>query len=223
MTTCKNIDNIDRILELFEAMRVYKDRAWLWQKTQPNNNQNRIIQFGVVKHLDHLKKQIHLKTYRTKKFHFERSEPIYLFSQDHLVATKMDVKSCYLESLSFAFPQQLTMVDNEFFERLELIEVEDDQRHKHLRNTPRKTLNKDKLATLVKVDGTTEFLNIYDISDGGLSVLIEDPGQYLLGEAVKITSVDGKNLKNTLCGEVRNISRLSNDSSVFKVGIKLDD
>lgn len=211
------------IHSFFRVLYQTRDKVWLWKKELVNGK--RIVQYGIVKKVDLIKGIIHVSPCSSKGFKFESTEDFFFYDSNRSIAFKFKARELTTDMIVVPIPKSFHKVSSDFLKDVELVEKENEEKFKHLRNTPRVQSTGDQFISLVRLntDGSqsmTEVFSLYDISGGGMGFRIDDPSEFDLNEVIEVRSVNEKEVPKQMVGDIVSIRQDENDSSAFKVGVK---
>lgn len=213
------IDDYFEITSLIDFIFSNDLNLFLWQHRRAHDK--RVFHYGRIHKVKKLEKLLYFVPSKTQGFRFDISSPLYLFSQDKCVAWKCWIKSCESTMVTCEYPQKLSRVERDYIEKLQFVEVEDEEKYKDQRTTPRKNAKEGQMVGIERLKLNkvfTEFL--YDLSQGGMAFLVDDPGEYEVGEKLRLVSLDGVALEKIIEGEVVAIRKKEESLGEFKVCIK---
>ena len=221
------IDNETEIVRCLEFLGQVKEKLWLWQEKKGEPRQ---IHFGIVKRVVLEKRVVMLFSGRTGvHFGFDRTGPVYVYSQGKRVAFQAEYKNVENEFINLDIPLKIGVLTPEQCEKLAVVEIENESAHRHKRVHDRKHPEGGKSIRLEKVqDGKTMSFgtyDLYDMSQGGMSFLIRDPSLFQNGERVRFTHIDEEPLGKKLNGEVMSVRWFGREDgdTILKVGVKFYD
>lgn len=212
------------IIGIFKAFMQRKEKLWTWQTISGAGNK-RVVHYSIVKKVDPLRKIIELKPNNKSGFRFDSKTEIFLFSKVRSIAIKLKVREMGAEFIILALPQKLNLIHGDFLKNIELVEKENEQANKHLRQVPRVVAQEEQLLGLrrsgLEEQSTAplEFFALHDMSQGGLSFYVSDPAEFSVGDFVVIEHLNDKELKSKLRGRVASLRLLEEGQDLFKVGV----
>ena len=165
-------------------------------------------------------------------FKFSKDKEIFVYAESEAVSFKAKVKSCGDIYIICQAPPVLHILPANLFENIQIIEKEDEAANVHKRRSARRAAKPGQLAGIVRTndipkgkslrDLDQELFVLNDISTGGMSILVDDPGEFDVGEKVSVIAIDGKLLPRPLQGDVKSVRKLDGDLDQFKVGVKFE-
>ena len=215
----QTIDDYFEITSILEFISYNDLKLFLWQRKA--KNEKRVFHYGKIHKIEKLEKIIRFIPAKTQGFKFDITSPLYIFSEDRCVAWKAWIKRFEPQMVTCEYPQKLNQVEKDFMEKLQFVEVEDEERHINERAAPRKNAKEGQLIALERIKTNklvTHFL--YDLSQGGMAFLVDDPGEYEVGEKIRLIQLDGVELDKKIDGEVVAIRKKEESLGEFKVCIK---
>lgn len=216
-------DDIE-IIGVFKTFIQSKEKVWVWQKNISKATGRRPVHLAFVKKIDPIKRVIEIRPTNKGGFKFDHGEEIFLYSATRYVAVKILVKSRELETLTFTIPDRLNILDQNFMMRVGILEKEDAEKFKHMRTIPRKEAKNNQMVTIKRMNGAevrSHFL--HDMSGGGMGFVVEDPGEYEIGESIEVENIDGKPLSRQVKGKVVAIRQMDDrELGQFKVGVRFE-
>lgn len=213
------------IIGIFKEFARTRKSLWAWQQT-PDQTGKRPVHFITIKKVDAIKKTIVVYPNNSDGFRFTKDSEIFLFCSIRGLAIKTAVREFEKDFLTIPLPKKLNILSKEFLEKIELVERENENNHKHERVAPRSQAKTGQLVGIDKLNPSLETLrselfNLYDISAGGMGFMVHDPAEYTPGDKIRVTHVDGKALPKHLYGEVMAVRQIEGESvDTFKVGVK---
>lgn len=219
----KDIQYIDEDLEIisiFKYLLQTKEKIWVWQKkSNATPHIRRPVHFATIRKVDAIKHVIEIRPNNSKGFKFETNDELFVYSSSKGVAFKIPIRERSPEMISFSMPKRMNLINGEMLTSLALVEKEDEEKHKHLRQIPRVSAKKDQMVSIYRpaTNGHNIYL-LHDMSSGGMGFLIDDPAEFEVAETVEVLGIDGKPLNRKLRGKVVAIRQV--DSRTFKVGVK---
>lgn len=213
------------IHSFFRVLNQKKIKIWLWQK---NNNQRRVVQYAVVRKVDLIKQVIHISPCSTKGFKFESTKDFFFYNDSRSLAFKFSARDMSKDMIIFPIPSRIQQVSQEFLKDVELVEKEDEDKFKHLRNAPRIQAGSDQSVSLrrLKSDGNfshQENFLLYDISSGGMGFKVSDPSEFDIGELIQVIAINSKDVPKKMSGEIVSIKQNGEVTEGFKVGVKFSN
>lgn len=216
-------DDIE-IIGIFKTLIQSKEKIWVWQRNISKVTGNRPVHMAIIKKVDPMKKIIEIRPTNQSGFRFDPEEEIFLYSTSRFIAVKINVKTRTSGIITFSLPERLNILDKNFLHTVGVLENEQEDKYKHLREGPRKAAKGNQIVTIKRISNNaiqSHFL--HDMSGGGMGFMIEDPGEYQVGEKIEIENIDGKPLSKTVTGTIVAIRQLDNkEFGQFKIGIKFD-
>lgn len=214
-----------QIIGVFKFLMQNKEKIWVWQKNISRNSGRRPIHLALIKKIDGIKGTIEIRPTNKAGFKFEPGEEIFFYSTTKYIAVKIDVKVREAEFLIFTIPTRLNILDQDFITRVGIIENENEGKFKHLRTIARSEAKNNQMVTIKRHNGqdiSTHFL--HDISGGGMGFIVDDPGEYEIGEAMEVENIDGRALSRKVTGKVVAMRQLDGrELGQFKIGVKFDN
>ncbi|MBT3234349.1 MAG: PilZ domain-containing protein [Bdellovibrionales bacterium] len=218
------------IIKFFSALQNTKERIWLWQKKDADEidstrsgRENISVHFAQVKKIDTVKQVFCLLPARGGTFRFNRREPIFFYSPKSGMGSRMDVIEASDEYLYLKPPKQLTVIPKQLFNRLEVVEQECEEdyleRRRAARTKPKKTRNAG-LHFTRESSNPLSYFEIYDMSSGGMGLVINDPGIFQPGDLITVVKVDDQDLPELIFGEIVSIRKFPDCDDLFKAGVK---
>ncbi len=204
-------------------LKTHKLKLWLWQYRDLKNKSGKIVHHGICTKIDFVKRSIEFRPQASVPFKFEKSFELYVSSQDTGISFSTRLKSAVSTMIIGVFPDKIKILPGDVFSNMEIIESENEELYSAMRSVPRKQAKNRESVILQRVnsiDRQEESHLLYDMSQGGMSVLVDDPGTFLLGEQIVVLSVNRKQLTTEILGEVVNIKKVAGTFKEYKVGIK---
>ncbi len=209
------------IHSFFRVLNQNKGRIWLWQRDE----ESRIVQYAVIRKVDLIKQIIHISPCSSKGFKFKSIDEFFFYCADISLAFKFKARDISKEMMIFPIPKKIQKVSKAFLKDVELIEKENEDKFKHLRNSPRVQASSDQSVSLRRVDSYGELSHqqsflLYDISGGGMGFQVDDPSEFDVGEEIQVVAINSKEVPKKMSGEVVSIRQNSEQLDGFKVGVK---
>lgn len=216
-TENKEITDDLEIIDQLKVLNSTKEKVWLWQ-----NVGERTVYFALVKKIDQLRKLVQIHPTTKKGFHFASKENVYMYSQDKLVAMKLEIREIEKDYLVFSLPKKIMRVSESFVAGLQIVERENEGAHVHERTHDRNEIHGEKFVRVKPADENVLPLEYYlnDISQGGLSFRVQDVGEFHKGDKIEIVEMNGQPLEPVLKGEVMSIRELPAAGNFYKVGVR---
>ena len=211
------------IHSFFRVLSQNKDKIWLWQKELVDGK--RIVQYGIVRKVDLIKKVIHISPNSSRGFKFENLDEFFFYHSQKSLAFKFKAREVTKEMMIVPIPKSFHKLSSDFLKNVELVEKENEEQFKHLRGAPRVQPQGDQFVSLVRVqtDSTyskLEIFSLYDISQGGMGFRIDDPAEFDIGEVLEVKNINEKEVPKVMIGEVVSIRQHESQQNEFKVGVK---
>tara|TARA_R110002072_G_scaffold64203_2_gene159199 strand:- start:39772 stop:40461 length:690 start_codon:yes stop_codon:yes gene_type:complete len=211
------------IIDLFKVILRDKEKLWAWQQDKLPNGV-RPVHFVSIRKVDPIKKIIEVIPTTNTGFTYVKGKDLFLYCKSKNIATKISMRELESEYITFTIPQKLNILSEELAEKLAIVEKENEESNAHKREVPRKQAD-GQLVTVHKVDENGEIIHddlfgLYDISAGGMGFRVYDPAEFLKGDRVIVPSVNGKDLPNSLKGEVMSVRLMEDEGDIFKVGVR---
>jgi hypothetical protein len=211
------------IHSFFRVLSQSRDKIWLWQKELVDGK--RLVQYGVVKKVDLIKKVIHVSPCSSKGFKFLTLEEYFFYDSQKSLAFKFKARELTTDMMVVPIPQNIHKLSSDFLKNVELVEVENEEQFKHLREAPRVQPKSDQFVSLTREssDGTQpklEIFPLYDISQGGMGFKIDDPSEFDLAEVVEVKFINENPVPKEMIGDVVSIRQDEERNNEFKVGVK---
>ena len=209
------------IHSFFRVLNQNKGRIWLWQ----HESENRVIQYAVVRKVDLIKQVIHIGPCSSKGFKFKSITDFFFYHEDSALAFKFTARDISAEMMLFPIPKKIQKISRKFLKDIELIERENEDKFKHLRDSPRIQVSSDQSVSLKRIDSIGELSHqqnffLYDVSGGGMGFQVNDPSEFDIGEKVQVVAINSKDVPKKMTGEVVSVRQNSNKADGFKVGVK---
>jgi len=214
-----NIDDYFEISVLIDFIFTNSLNLFVWQHQKAH--EKRVFHFGRISKLDKMENLLKIVPSKTEQFKFEVKSPLYLFSEDKAVAWKCRIKRFEAGLVTCEYPLKIARVERDYIKKLQFIEMEDEEKFLKMRSTPRANANEGQMITLERFKSgkmVTQFL--YDLSQGGMAFLVEDPGEYEVGEKLRLFGLDGVELEKKIDGEVVAIRKKEEALGDYKICIK---
>lgn len=214
----KEITDDLEIIDLLKVIASSKERVWLWQ-----NIGERTVYQATLRKVDQIKKLVQINPTAQKGFQFESKDNVFLYSENKLIATKLSIREVESDYIVFSLPKKIMQVSESFVDGLELVERENEGAHAHERSHDRNEIHGEKFVKISfqhepPSKGTIYYLN--DISAGGMSFRVDDPGAFHKGDLIEVSEMHGKVLDTTMKGEVMSVRELSAAGTHYKVGVR---
>ena len=211
------------IHSFFRVLNQSRDKIWLWQKELVDGK--RLVQYGVVKKVDLIKKVIHVSPCSTKGFKFLTLEEYFFYDSQKSLAFKFKARELTSDMMVIPIPQAIHKLSSDFLKNVELVEIENEELFKHLREAPRVQTKNDQFVSLVRVQEETsssklEIFTLYDISQGGMGFKIDDPSEFEIDEVVEVKHINENAVPKIMIGEVVSVRQDEAHNNEFKVGVK---
>ena len=114
--------------------------------------------------------------------------------------------------------------DREIFEEeLRFVSLDEEDRiYADVRGAPRARPKKNKKVTIKAFKGLrkADVHHLFDLSRGGLSIIVEKRKLFSPGDVVEILSFDDKKLDNPMLAEVKSVRGADEQGKRFKVGMQ---
>lgn len=215
----KVIDDYFEVSGIIDFIFSNNLNLFLWQHKRAN--EKRVFHYGRIHKVEKLEKIVRFVPSKTQGFRFDITAPLYIFSQDKCVAWKCWMKSCETSMVTGEYPQKLSQVERDYIEKLQFVEVEDEEKFKDQRAVPRKNAREGQMVGVERLKLGKVFTHfLYDLSQGGMAFLVDDPGEYEVGEQIRLTMLDGVEVEKKIEGEVVAIRKKEESLGEFKVCIK---
>ncbi len=217
------IDELD-ILDFLKELKKIRSRIWMWQTIPIQLGGGRRVHLGAVRNINFDRKSIDIQPMVGSKFKFIKSKEIFLYHQDRQIGFRAKVKELDDEFIHVYFPQKLNLLTGYEFSDFKIVDNEDEEHHRHMREAARKSATANQYVEVLRYFGVNKneksVYRLHDISSGGLGIITLDPGDFIKGEKIEILSINGKATATKIQGEVVAIRRLDGDDDLFKVGVK---
>ncbi len=215
----KVIDDYFEVSSIIDSIFSNNLNLFLWQHKRAN--EKRVFHYARIHKVEKLEKVLRFVPSKTQGFRFDITAPLYIFSQDKCVAWKCWMKSCEAMMVAGEYPQKISQVERDYIEKLQFVEVEDEEKFKDQRAVPRKNAREGQMVGVERLKLEKVFTHfLYDLSQGGMAFLVDDPGEYEVGEQVRLTMLDGVEVEKKIEGEVVAIRKKEESLGEFKVCIK---
>ncbi len=216
-------DDIE-IIGVFKFFINSKEKVWVWQKNINPHTGKRTVHMAIVKKIDYEKRTIEIRPNNKGGFKFDDAEEIFFYSVTRFIAAKVNVKIQENSHLIFAIPERLNILDQNVITRIGIVEREEETKFKHLRTIARKDAKDNQVVTIKRFNGQEVRTHIlHDISGGGMGFIVDDPGEYEIGESIEIENIDGKPLSKVVTGRVVAMRQLDDrELGEFKIGVEFD-
>lgn len=214
------------IYGVLKGMAARKEKLWSWQSKDKEDVGNRPVHYALVRKVDPIKKTIEIVPNNTTGFRFRADRDLFLYSTQKGIALKIKIRELDPFYITFSTPPRLNVLSKDFLTNIELVEKENEAANKHKRGVPRVRPRAMQTVTINKFSGEQKmmrFLQLYDISAGGMGMVVDDPAEFEVGEEIEVLSINDKELPKVLKGQVMAIRQMTDDemmSDQFKVGIK---
>lgn len=213
------IEDYFEITSLIDSIFSSGLKIYLWQNK--GRNDKRLFHYGKIHKVELMQKILRFVPVKTQGFKFEISLPLYFFSEDKCVAWKALIKKFEPEYVTCDYPQKISRVEKDFVEKLQFVEMEDEEKHVAERAAPRKTAKEGQRVAIERLKHEKKVYEfLYDLSQGGMAFVVDDPGEYEVGEKLRLCEIDGVNLENKPEGEVVAIRKKDDCLDEFKVCVK---
>lgn len=199
-----------------------KEKLWAWQK----NGDKRIVCHCFIRKVDVIKKFCEIIPIKSNQFKFNEENDIFIHSKERRLAIKVnniiEFDSMFIR---FTLPSTINQVEEDFLDKIELVEKENEHENIHKRYTKRKKIKDEKLTGLYKQvdeEGILGFYVIGDVSSGGMSFFVDDPSEFENGQELNLISVGERDFKKPVAAIVRSIRQVEDEyeETRFKVGIQ---
>ncbi len=209
------------IHSFFRVLNQSKSKVWLWQK---EDNQ-RVVQYAMVRKVDLIKKVIHISPCSSKGFKFKSIQNFFFYNSINSKAFKFTARDLSRDMIIFPIPKEIQTVTREFLKDVELVEKEDEDKFKHLRNAPRVQPSDKQTVSIKRINIHSEFsqhekFTLYDISSGGMGIQVSDPAEFDIGELIEVIKINSKAVPKEISGEVVSIKQCVDKLDGFKIGVK---
>ena len=210
-----------------KAMAARKEKLWSWQSRDENDGTSRAVHYAIIRKVDLIKKTIEIVPNNSTGFRFSADKDLFLYSTVKGVALKIKIREFDPFYITFSTPPRLNVLSKDFLTNIELVEKENEVANKHKRNVPRvkpKAMQGVSINKITASNKLMKFYQLYDISAGGMGMLVDDPAEFEVGEKLEVLSINEKDLPKPITGQVMAIRQMSEDESEFsdqfKVGVK---
>ncbi|WP_417335600.1 PilZ domain-containing protein [Halobacteriovorax marinus] len=212
------------IHSFFRVLNQSKAKIWLWQR----KDEKRVVQYAVVRKVDLIKQVVHIAPCSSKGFKFTSIDEFFFFNAQKSLAFKFSARDLTKDMIIFPIPNRILKVSNDFLKNIELVEKENEDKFKHLRNAPRVQPQGQQQVTIKRLLLSGEYSHqesfpLYDMSSGGMGIKVIDPSEFDIGDLIQVVAINAKEAPKKMSGEVVSIRQAEDDSSVFKVGIKFSN
>ncbi|WP_372656160.1 PilZ domain-containing protein [Halobacteriovorax sp.] len=212
------------IHSFFRVLNQNKTKIWLWQR----DDTRRIVQYAMVRKVDLIKKVIHISPCSSKGFKFKTIQDFFFYNAENSKAFKFTARDLSRDMIIFPIPKAIQTVTKEFLKDVELVEKENEDKFKHLRNTPRVQPNSKQTVSIKRINIHSDFTHqekytLYDISSGGMGIQVDDPSEFDIGEFIEVLMINSKTVPKSMSGEIVSIKQNDNKSEGFKVGVKFSN
>ena len=215
----RTIDDYFEITSLIDFIFSNDLKLFLWQHKRAH--EKRVFHYGRIHKVEKLDKLLRFVPSKTQGFKFDITSPLYVFSEDKCIAWKCWIKRFEPELVTCEYPVKVSQVERDYIEKLQFIEVEDETKHIDQRAVPRKNAKEGQMIGVERLK-LSKVVNhfLYDLSQGGMAFLVDDPGEYDVGEKIRLVQLDGVELDKKIDGEVVAIRKKEESLGEFKVCIK---
>lgn len=211
------------IYGILKSMSQRKEKLWSWQ-VKNENDSKRSVHYAIIRKVDPIKKTIEIVPNNSSGFRFKPGQDLFLYSTQKGIALKINIREFDPFYITFTTPSRLNVLSKDFLTNIELVEKEDESSNKHKRNVPRIRPKADQIVTIKKLalaGGAMKFYQLYDISQTGMGMVVDDPAEFELMEKIEVLAINNKDLPKVLKGEVVAIRQMGDEGSdQFKVGVK---
>lgn len=212
------------IYGVLKSMAQRKEKLWAWQAKDEKGGQSRPVHYAIIRKVDPIKKTIEIVANNSSGFRFVAGKDLFLYSTIKGIALKIVMREYDPFYITFTTPARLNVLSKDFLTNIELVEKEDENSNKHKRNVPRIRPKADQIVAINKLSmatGSMRFYHLYDISQTGMGMMVDDPAEFELGEKIEVLSINNKDLPKVLKGEVVAIRQMNEETDdSFKVGVK---
>lgn len=217
----KTLEDYFEISSLIDSIFSNDLKLFLWQNKRVKRVNNRVFHYAFIHKIDKIEKILRFVPAKTQNFKFEMGLPLYVFSEDKSVAWKCTIKSFEPQLMTCRYPEKVSQAERDLAKRLQFLEVEDEEKHIEQRTAPRKNAKEGQMIGIERLKlSTTSTHFLYDFSQGGMAFLVDDPGEYEVGEKIRLFRLDGVELEKKIDGEVVAIRKKEETLGEFKVCIK---
>lgn len=210
------------IVGIFKAFHQKKEKLWVWQQ-KDEDKIRRIVHYAMIRKVDALRKTIEFCPNNTLGFHFDPNKAIYLYSNKRSIALKLKMREYSNQFIIIGLPKKLNLVEGHFLNNIELVERENEQAHEHKRQVPRIPAKSQQTIGLRRTPndrpGALEVYPLHDISRGGMSFVVNDPAEFVVGERLELQNIDNRVLPKKLPGKVVSIKLFQEAEDEFKIGV----
>ncbi len=216
----KEQNEIDQMLG---SLKANQEKVWVWQDSL-DEDEKPLVHFGILFAYDDHKGQGSLRPTSEEGFNFRPEVEINIYSPGYTFWFKFAPREARDRKVTFNRPERLSLLDNEFIESLELIEIENEEANMHMRQTQRMKAKGDKRVGVQKATDPLERIReypLYDMSQTGAGFLVDNPALYERGQKIILRTMNGKKLDTALRGRIMGVRQMDDDEE-FKVGIMFD-
>jgi hypothetical protein len=218
------------IIKFFSALQNTKERIWLWQKKSDDEmdstragRDNISVHFAQVRKIDTIKQIFCLFPVRGGNFRFNQREPVFFYAPQSGMGSKMEVVEATDEYIYLKPPTQISIIPKELFNRLGVVEQECEEKFIEKRIAVRTKPKKKRKAGLHFSDDKPiplTYFEIYDMSSGGMGLVVDDPGVFQPGDRITVVKVDDQVLPDRIFGEIVSVRKFPDCDDLFKTGVK---
>lgn len=217
------IDDSEEILSIFNRWKKNKEKLWIWQLDSSKNGDHKLFNATIIK-VDYANdiKTVDLKPTNTDGFELNSKIDTFIYSKVDNLACKTGLAGYDIYLIKLNFPKTLGVMSPELFSKLQLIEKENEDIYLEKRKEERGKMKVDKVVQLRRfsenknIRHPTLTFNIYDLSKGGLSFLVDDPAEFHKDEILEISKIDKNEFKAPMKCKV--MGKREQDGS-YKIGI----
>ncbi|MCO4793851.1 MAG: PilZ domain-containing protein [Bacteriovoracaceae bacterium] len=213
----------NEIDQLLGSVKANEEKVWIWQDSL-DEEEKPLVHFGLLIKYDDIKGVGEFKPTTEEGFNFRPELEINVYSPGFMLWYKFYPKETRDRKVTFSRPPQLSKLDSEFVQSLELIEIENEQENMHMRQTPRMQAKGNKRVGVQKANDPLERLReyaLYDMSQTGAGFIVDNPALYERGHKVVLLTMNGKKLDSPLRGRIMAVRQMDDDEE-FKVGVMFD-
>ncbi len=215
------------IIRIFMEMKLKKERLWVWQKELLEDG-NRPVHLSTVNKIDQIKRVLELRPTNTGGYKFVGGKPVFVFSENRTFAFVDSPSVISQGHLSLKLPKELKIIKGDFLLKLQLVERENESANLEKREAPRVVAKAKQVVSIRRFSSGGGVrhpilkFELYDVSSGGLSFIIDDPAEFEKGEELEVLRIDKSSFKKDLIGIVRSIREMEEEENkgIFKIGVQ---
>ncbi|MFZ8933162.1 MAG: PilZ domain-containing protein [Bacteriovoracaceae bacterium] len=215
------------IIRILMEIQLKKERLWVWQK-ELGEDGKRPVHLCTIKKVDQIKNTIELRPTNTGGFRFTSSGTYFVFSEHRTLAFADTPIMLNENSLVIKLPVSMKVIKGDFVEKLQLVEKENEAVHMGKREAPRVTARSGQIVSMRRyseqkgVRHPVLKFELYDVSSGGMSFILEDPAEFELEERLEVLSIDKTPFSQDVIGLVRGVREMEGEEGrgLYKVGVQ---